>query len=424
MRFDARTASKLPPGQHLTFDGFPGLRLQASESRRSWIYRYKSPIDDRMRQVKLGEWPVMGFPAAIAEWEQKRSARDGGADPAAEKREKRQVIATTRAIDAYTVKQVCLDYIGGYLEPNRKEKGVIEVTRMFKAMLAPIAALPAASITRAQAFEFLDSYRATPALAARLRMELGGAWDHAMDAGRLPDGTPNWWRMILRGKLRSKGRTIDGVAMGTKKRVLSEDEIGTLLRWLPNMSLTVSDAVTLYLWTGARGGEIISMESHEIAEEADGLWWTVPKEKTKNSWRSKAADLRVPIIGRAEAIVRRRKEQAVNGFLFPTSTGEMMKQTVISHGVYYHQPYCKQVPSHNRPRLPVTHWSPHDLRRTARTMLAALGCPHDVAEAVLGHIQPGVAGVYNRHHYDRERREWLTRLSQFLEELALRYPKK
>ncbi|KVM05514.1 tyrosine-type recombinase/integrase [Burkholderia ubonensis] len=424
MRFDARTASKLPAGQHLTFDGFPGLRLQASESRRSWIYRYKSPIDDRMRQVKLGEWPAMGFPSAIAEWEQKRSARDSGVDPAAEKREKRQSVAATRAINAYTVKQVCLDYMGGYLEPNRKEKGVLEVRRMFKAMLTPIASLPAASITRAQAFEFLDGYRATPALAARLRMELGGAWDYAMDAGRLPDGTPNWWRMILRGKLRSKGRVIDGVAMGTKKRVLSEDEVGTLLRWMPNFSLTVSDAITLYLWTGARGGEIISMEKHEIAEEGDGLWWTVPKEKTKNSWRSRAGDLRVPLIGRAEAVVRRRLDQAVNGYLFPTSTGEMMKQTVIKAGVYYHQPYCKQAPRHERPRLPVTHWSPHDLRRTARTILAALGCPHDVAEAVLGHIQPGVAGVYNRHHYDRERREWLTRLSLFLEELALRYPKK
>jgi integrase len=148
------------------------------------------------------------------------------------------------------------------------------------------------SITRAQAFEFLDSYRATSALAARLRMELGGAWDYAMDAGRLLDGTPNWWRMILRGKLRSKGRTIDGVAMGTQRRVLSEDEIGTLLRWLPNMSLTVSDAVALYLWTSARRSEIILMEAHEIADECDDLWWTVPKEKTKNSWRSKAGDLR------------------------------------------------------------------------------------------------------------------------------------
>ena len=116
--------------------------------------------------------------------------------------------------------------------------------------------------------------------------------------------------------------------MGTKKRVLSEGEIGTLLRWLLNLSLTVSDAITLYLWIGVRGGEIVSMEAHEIADEADGLWWTVPKEKTKNSWRSKAGDLRVPLVGRAEAVVRRRKEQAVNGFLFPTSTGEMMQQTV------------------------------------------------------------------------------------------------
>lgn len=98
------------------------------------------------------------------------------------------------------------------------------------------------------------------------------------------------------------------------------------------------------------------MESHEIADEADGLWWTVPKEKTKNSWRSKAGDLRVPLVGRAEAVVRRRKDQAVNGFLFPTSTGEMMKQTVISHGIYYHQPYCKQAPNHNRPRLCAEPW--------------------------------------------------------------------
>ncbi|MCA7968371.1 hypothetical protein LGM42_00550 [Burkholderia sp. AU39826] len=97
--------------------------------------------------------------------------------------------------------------------------------------------------------------------------------------------------MILRGKLRSKGRTIDGVVTGTKKRVLSEDEIGTLLRWLPNMSRTVSDAITLYRWTGARGGEIISMGSHENADEADSLWWTVPKEKNKDSWCAKAGSV-------------------------------------------------------------------------------------------------------------------------------------
>jgi len=32
----------------------------------------------------------------------------------------------------------------------------------------------------------------------------------------------------------------------------------------------------------------------------------------------------------------------------------------------------------------VPKWAPHDLRRTGRTMLAALGCPTEVGEAILG----------------------------------------
>ena len=55
---------------------------------------------------------------------------------------------------------------------------------------------------------------------------------------------------------------------------------------------------------------------------------------------------------------------------------------------------------------------------SARTLLAAMGCPGDVAESVLGHMIPGVAGVYNRHQYDEQRGEWLRRLSEKLEELA------
>jgi len=51
-------------------------------------------------------------------------------------------------------------------------------------------------------------------------------------------------------------------------------------------------------------------------------------------------------------------------------------------------------------------------------MLAALGCPHEVAEAVLGHLLPGVAGVYNRHRYDKEKREWLTRLATHREHIT------
>ncbi|KWF95339.1 alpha/beta hydrolase [Burkholderia cepacia] len=423
MRFDARVAAKLLSGEHLTFEGFPGLRLQASTSRKSWTYRYKSPVDGRMRQVKLGEWPSMAFAAAIAAWEKNRVERDSGTELSALRR-KRDKSTARPSPAAYTVGQVCRDYLEGYVEVNRKTKGAVEVARIFKAMLGPIVDVSAATITRAQAFDLLDSYRSTPMLAARLRMELGCAWHYALDAGRLPENTPNWWREVLRGRLKSKGRKVEGKYTGTQKRVLSPDELGTLIRWLPNFSLTVADALTLYLWTGTRGGEIVTIESTEITEEVDGLWWTIPKEKTKGLHNERATDLRVPLIGRAEIVVRRRLDQAKGTFLFESSRGSSMDQTVVQHGVYYHQPYCKIAPKHERLRLPVTHWSAHDLRRTTRTLLATLGCPNDIAEVVLGHVQPGIIGIYNRHTYDKERREWLTQLSHRLEAIAATYPAK
>ena len=86
--------------------------------------------------------------------------------------------------------------------------------------------------------------------------------------------------------------------------------------------------------------------------------------------------------------------------------------------VHYLQPYSNSKPEHERQRLSVTHWSPHDLRRTGRTMLAAMGCPIEIGEAILGHVQPGVIGVYNVYRYDKERRHWLTLLSGRLESLA------
>ena len=75
-------------------------------------------------------------------------------------------------------------------------------------------------------------------------------------------------------------------------------------------------------------------------------------------------------------------------------------------------------PEYIRARLDVTNWAPHDLRRTSRTLLASMRCPQEVAEAILGHVQPGVVGVYNRHNYDQEKRHWLTLLDAKLEELA------
>lgn len=50
------------------------------------------------------------------------------------------------------------------------------------------------------------------------------------------------------------------------------------------------------------------------------------------------------------------------------------------------------------------HFKLHDLRRTARTHLAALGIRREVAERCLGHKLRGVEGTYDRHDYFKDRR--------------------
>jgi integrase len=418
VKFDARTAKQIPPGNHIAFADFPGLRLEASTSRRSWIYRFKSPVDGRMRQQKLGEWPAMSYAAAIAAWEEIRARRDAGEDPVLT-RKKANGPAVAITPESYTVRKLCEDFLTGHIERHRDSLGASQSRRRIMAKISPIADMPAASITRSQAFELLDGERQAPRNAAILRSELGAAWDHALDAGRIPDDTPNWWRQVMRGKLRSAGRKVGG-ELSKVKRVLSVEELQILVPWLPNLSETIADVLTMYLWTALRGGEIVLMEGRELSKEVDGLWWTIPKAKTKNKNRASATDHRVPLSGRAAEIATRRAKLYGKGYLFPTADNPHIPQKSIQAVVWAHQPYSLDPGQTLRPVLPVSHWAPHDLRRTSRTLLAALGCPREVAEAILGHILPGVEGVYNRHKYDAERRVWLTRLADRLEEILTR----
>ncbi|CAB3705403.1 hypothetical protein LMG27174_03910 [Paraburkholderia rhynchosiae] len=118
-----------------------------------------------MRQVKLGEWPAMSFAGAIAAWEKSRVERDSGAELCALRR-MTEAEATHSSPNNYTVEQLCRDYLRGHVEVDRKTKGAVEVARIFKAMLGPIADKPAATITRAAAFDLLESYRSTPVLSS------------------------------------------------------------------------------------------------------------------------------------------------------------------------------------------------------------------------------------------------------------------
>lgn len=417
--FDARRAKALAAGDHLTIEEAPGLRLVAAATRRTWTYRYKSPVDGRMRQLRLGHWPAMGLPGALAAWERAKAARDAGGDPAADKRQRRQATAAKAQEAAYTVRRACDDYLEDY-QGQVTQKTYAEAARLLRLELGQLEQRPAASVTRADVWDLLSGLRERPVIAQRVRQLLGAVWDRALDAGRLPPDAPNWWRLVMRGRLASKGKIVGGEHQGAPvKRALSEIELQALLPWLPNFSRDVEDALTLMLWTCCRGAEVVAMDASEITSEADGTWWTIPRAKLKMRRNPRLTDLRVPLVGRALSVVQRRLPHAKGGLVFPSrGASGHVEQKALGVAVWTHMPGCELRKEWVRPRLPVAGWAPHDLRRTARTLLAGLGCPAEVGEALLGHLLPGVQGTYNRAAYDPERRLWLTRLAARLEQLA------
>lgn len=423
MHFDARAAKALPAGDSIVVQGCPGLRLEASASGKSWTYRYKSPLDGRMRQVKFGTWPGMSISDAVASWKELQAVRNAGRDPSLEKkaaREQRKVDQKIAKDGIYTVGKLVDDYLKNYIEKQRDKANAKVLRSRMTRGIASIAHLPPAGVTRSVAFETIQALADTPVAATSLRRELGGAWEYAYDSGALRDDVPNWWAQVLKGKLKSKGAKRDGEHKGTDKRVLTDGEIGRLFAVdFQLLSPAIQDVLTLYLWTCARGGEICALHASHINEEDGFLWATLLKSETKNKKRDRATDFRFPLVGRAAQVVRRRMNENPGGFLFPGKHASgHIQQTNVQTQVHSKQPYSKTRPDWERERLTVTHWSPHDLRRTGRTMLARLGCPEEVGEAILGHVIPGVAGVYNRHKYDAEKLQWLQRLAERLEAIV------
>lgn len=424
MLFNVRAAKALKAGDHLTVGGAPGLRLEASTRGWAWTYRYKSPIDGGMRQVKLGMWPAISAAQAGVEWEKLKAQRDAGRDPAMEKRQARQAARAATSVSAaeratYLVGNLIDDY-AEWAAPKRTPKTSAEMRRTLRTGCddALRAMLPS-EVTRAVAYDTISRIASTPVQAGNLRRELGAAWEWGHDSGRLAETVPNWWRQILRGKLKSKGKIVNGEHQGVSKRHLSRDEVAHVIRLLPKMSTLERDLLTLYLWTGCRGSELVKMEGAELSEVDGVLWWIIPKGKVKMARHELADDLPVPLLGRAREIALRRRSEHGDGFLFPPTRGHAphVDQKVVGVAVWGHRAGNQVYPEACRFRWGIPDWAPHDLRRTVRTHLSRLGCPAEVAEAVLGHIDVD-EDVYDRHDYRPQRLAWLTKLTEDWEHAA------
>lgn len=417
MYFDARAAKALLEGEHLIIDGCAGLRLEAAPRWKSWVYRYKDAAG-RMRQTAIGRWPSMPIAAAVSRWQELRDGRASGLDPIAVKRQAKAK-ATADLLAAVTVRDVVDTYVRDVLPISRSAASLKAATAALDRLLQAdpdLASMAPKAITRARAFDVLAARADAPTATAKLRSMLGGAWDHALDSGRIEPDTPNWWREVLRGRLRSRGKIVGGEHQGQSHAVLSLADCGRVLRWAAeHMHGHGFDVMVMYLWTGARGVEILRLAPAHFAETDGVLWATLPKALTKNAGVPRAVDLRIPMFGRARAVVQRRLDAAAHGeVMWPDAAGRAYTQKAFSTAVYDLMPNSTKGAKRGT-GWPVAGWSAHRLRATARTLLAGMGCPRDVGEALMGHLPPETEGTYNRHSYDAERVLWLRRLADQLE---------
>ena len=59
----------------------------------------------------------------------------------------------------------------------------------------------------------------------------------------------------------------------------------------------------------------------------------------------------------------------------------------------------------------IPNFTPHDLRRTASTMLASMRVSKEIISALLNHKESGVTSIYLRYSYDDEKLEAVNKLS-------------
>jgi len=196
----------------------------------------------------------------------------------------------------------------------------------------------------------------------------------------------------------------------SRERILSPTEVGDFWN-----SCTAHSGRSLYpiglklvLLTGCRPGEAFGLAESELARESDGLWWTLPAERSKNHdpIRRPLSNLAAGLLDEAREInaqfghAYRGRERAESGLILDgtrNSWGDWMRD--ICEGMA------------NRPTA-------HDLRRTSRTTLSRLGVRFEVAETLLGHRLSGVAAIYDRHGWDPEMREAVEKLADEVQRLA------
>ncbi|MEI4480961.1 MULTISPECIES: tyrosine-type recombinase/integrase [unclassified Phyllobacterium] len=370
-----------------------GLSLRVSPNgTKTWNVVYTRESDSSKQRVKLGRFPTMTLEKARTGALKMVTAVSEGHDPSEEKRARR---------DAMTVKELGGLYIDKYAKRNKKTWA--EDERLLKVEVYPeIGQMKALAVKRRDILNIIEA-----------KAEAG----HLAQSTQILAVVRKMFNWAVDGDYISTSPAIGVKPRGKavkRDRVLSDGEVRAIWKALPDASLSsqTADIFRLLFLTGQRSGEVCGITRNEI--DTDRALWSIPKERTKNG----LAHI-VPLSPAALAIVEQaldlaNDDEEDNRPLF-TRIGDPIESNAIAKAARLKMQIV------DRP------WTPHDIRRTVATGMAGLGVAPHIVEAVLNHIsgfRAGVAGVYNRNQYEREKRRALDVWAEHVVALAKDEPSK
>ena len=361
-----------------------GLRIVVQSSgHRSWAVRYV--FKGRTRKLTLGPFPRVSLKAArkLASAALLRVA--AGHDPQAEKSAARR-----EATGADSVGVLFEQFDKSHLGKKRASYAK-EVRRLFdKRILPKWRDRRISEIKRRDVLQILDSMIASgaPISANRTLAALSAFFNWAV-ARDVLEHSPT------AGVKRP-------TAQRSRDRVLTDDELAWLWRACERIGWPFGPIIQLLILLGARRDEIRAMTESELEEGR----WLLPAERSKNhvAHLVHLAPLPLRVIKESPRVVNgagyvfsTNGKTAANGFGRAKRNVDklMMEFAREAAEALGDDPAKARIPP----------WTLHDLRRTMASGMARLGVALPVIERCLNHKGAsfaGVAGIYQRHTFERE----------------------
>ncbi|MBU3922021.1 site-specific integrase [Hyphomonas sp.] len=368
-------------------DGRSPLRLVVFPTgAKSWAVRYR--VSGRQRKLTLGKYPAITLKDARLAASDTVSKAAQGIDLAGQKQR-------AKIDQAETVRALAARYIENWQKPRNRTWKAAEHS-LNQALVRPLGPYLIRDVTRRDLIRVLEGkHRRTMACVQKF-------FRWTVEQGVLAASPADGIRCAA--------------PINSRDRVLSDQEIRAFFAVLHELGDPWASMFELLILTGQRRGEVAGAVWSEI--DLQERAWTLPKERVKNS-RSH----HVPLSRRAHEIVSTLSSKGKSNFLFPADRGGIGTASGFTRIKRRLDALMLEHLRKSSQLAELPNWTIHDLRRTAATGMAREGVPPHVVEAVLNHSSgriSGVAAIYNRFDYGKEKRAalemWSAALGRIMDE--------